>query len=99
MVGDQTNTIDVGILPPFSRKEFIYNYQTKSSFSKIKDNILLSFADVQISKPIVITPIYFLAFSPAFAISVVVALLIITIGLVLYRKLHRNKVPVSKDLL
>jgi len=99
LVGDQTNTIDVGILPPFSRKEFIYNYQTKSSFSKIKDNILLSFADVQISKPIVITPIYFLAFSPAFAISVVVALLIITIGLVLYRKLHRNKVPVSKDLL
>ena len=99
LAGNKSQITEVGILPPFSKKEFSYNFQTKSSFSKVFDVILLSFADAQISKPITITPLYFLIASKLFLISLVFALLIIIVGLVLYKKLHQTKVPKTKDLL
>ncbi len=96
---DGLQTTRVGILPPFSSVQYSYDFQTKSSFKKTADFITLSFADAQISKPIVILPFYFLIASKLFIISALTALLVITVGLVLYKKLHQKKVPKTNHLL
>lgn len=89
LVGSRVNSQEVGLLPPFSKKEFSFSYQTKSSFSKITDTVFLSFGDTQISKSITIAPIYYLASSMAFVISLAIAAVIIIIGLFLYRRVHK----------
>ena len=94
------NQIEIPILPPFSKKTYVFNLQTDNYFLKAQDTLILTFADSQISKPVEILPFYRIVFSKNFVASLIVALLIIITGLLLYGKTHsklREKLDTGKN--
>ncbi len=93
------NQIDFAILPPFSRKNVQFNLQSKNFLTKTADILILSFGDAQITKPVVIVPVYFLLFSPAFVVSLIIALIIIILGLIQYLRLKKKKLIIKSDFL
>ncbi|OGD87336.1 hypothetical protein A2870_02215 [Candidatus Curtissbacteria bacterium RIFCSPHIGHO2_01_FULL_41_11] len=85
------NPIDIGLLPPYSSQEISYNLQTKGFFTKQKVPVRLSFGDKEIEKTIEVVPVYYLFYSPLFGLSVIIAIMIITVGFFLYRRYHKPK--------
>jgi hypothetical protein len=92
LANDDQSSIKLGILPPFSHKDFVFNLKSKNSFTKSFDTLILTFGETQISKPIAIIPIYYLIVSPTALAIVALSTIITTVGLALY-KLQRDKSP------
>ncbi len=80
------NPIDIDMLPPFASKTYNFKVETAKILKSDSDTLVLSFAQTQISKQIKIEPLYRLVFTQLFIISITSAVLIISIGLTLYKK-------------
>ena len=85
------NPIEVGILPPYSKRQATYTLQTKGFFTKQTVPITLAFQDKKVEKTVEIVPIYYLLFSKLFAVSVIAASLIIILGFMLYKRYHKPR--------
>lgn len=81
----------VDVMPPFSQRKIDYKLQSKSLLTKVNDRLVLTFADTQISKPVLIIPFYYLALSPQFLIVLSASTLIIIAGLLLYNRIYKHK--------
>lgn len=86
-ISAKDNSNEITILPPFSSRVFNYSYQSKSFLTRSNDTLVLSFSDVQTTKPIQIVPVYNLFTTMSFAIAIATAAVIITSGLLLYKRL------------
>ncbi len=87
--------IKIKILPPFADRSYIFRLQSTQAWQKKSGNLVLSFKDTQISTPIEIVPIYNLIFLRSLLVSLIVATVIITAGLILYKKTyikHRRRI-------
>lgn len=85
------NPYKINILPPYSNKTVEFSLQSPNFLEKKTDLLILSYADTQISKSITIVPFYLYIFTPQFLISVSIALIIIVLGLLIYKKFHKRK--------
>ncbi|MDP2632664.1 MAG: transglutaminase domain-containing protein [Candidatus Curtissbacteria bacterium] len=85
------NPVELAILPPYSEQEFSFNLQTKGFLTKESETIKLSLGDMQIERVIEIVPVYYLLYSPLFAVSIVISAVIIFLGFFLYRRYHKPK--------
>lgn len=85
------STEKINTLPPFAKVDYEFNLQGNGVFEKQTDVLTLSYYDSQIAIPIEIIPIYSLVFLRGFLISSLVAISIITTGLLLYKKTHNKK--------
>lgn len=83
---ENPNSYDIPILPPFSKRKFIFTIQNKSYLNKIQDRLILSYADNQISQSFETKPIYKIFFLKTFAISIFTGIFIVVSGLLLYRR-------------
>lgn len=82
------NEESIDILPPYAARKFNFTLENASLLSKSQDNLILSFADSQVSRPIKIVPIYFILTTVGFALSVSIAAAVIATGLFLYKRIH-----------
>lgn len=85
------NSLMIPILPPYARRSFVFNLTSPSLFLSAKDTLTLSYADAQISVPVSAYPIYSTVFIKSFLLSLLVAALIISTGLHLYKRTARRK--------
>ncbi len=87
--------IDIDILPPYAKSQFQFRLQTASFFERSTDNLVLSFFDNQVSKPVEIIPIYFVFFSPHILIAALIVILIIVSGYIAYGRFAKqhSKIP------
>ena len=85
---DNTN---IAILPPLAQRKFRFKAQSKNFLNVAKDTVILSFADTQVSKPVVIVPFYFILFSVNFLISLAITAVIIILGLIIFYKMRNKK--------
>jgi hypothetical protein len=92
------NEVDFNIIPPFSNREVPYVLQSKSFLTKLEDPLVLSFNEVQVTKPIAILPFYFLFVSPGFLASAVLVVVFISGGLLLYYKMHKKKLVTKTNM-
>jgi len=99
LTSDQPNTAKLGILPPFSHKDYVFDLKSKSAFTKTSDTLILTFGETQISKPITVVPVYYLFFSPTALAIVALSLVIVIAGLALYKKVHGKKLTIRPKLL
>ncbi len=91
--GSGENSIDVALLPPYAVRNYDFRFQNKRLFTRTQDNLILSYDDSQISKPVEILPVYNLALSVNFLISMAIASAIIGTGVFIYRRHVRSKKP------
>ncbi len=84
------NPLLVAVLPPFANRNFKFDIETKSNLNQEKDNLILGFADAQISKPILIKPIYEIAFTLPFLASFPVVIVLLYLGLRFYNRHHKK---------
>jgi len=84
------NPITVPILPPFANRDLKYNVEAKKALKKTPDNLVVSFADAQVSRPIIVKPFYEIAMSIPFLIGLPVLVVLIYFGLQFYYKHHRK---------
>lgn len=85
----------ITVLPPYASRDFDFKLLSDNLFRGEKDDLLLTFADVQILKPILILPIYKIPLSTGFLISIILAILIVGAGLYFYR--HKKVHHFEKD--
>lgn len=84
------NPITVPILPPFANRDLKYNAEAKKALKKTPDNLVVSFADTQVSRPIIVKPFYEIALSIPFLVGLPVLVVTIYLGLQFYYK-HQRK--------
>lgn len=84
------NPITVPILPPFANRDLKYSVEAKKVLRKTNDNLIVSFADTQVSRPIIIKPFYEIALSIPFLIGLPLLVLLVYLGMSFYGK-HRKK--------
>jgi len=84
------NPLQIEVLPPFANRNIKFQIETKSKLKEQKDNLILSFADAQISKPVLVKPIYAIASSPPFLASLPIVIIIFYFGLRFYNKDHKK---------
>lgn len=87
----KASSVNIPILPPFSKKSYDFTFQTKGFFKTTNASVILSFAGSQILKNIKVDPLYKIAIDPMFLASITTATVIVIIGLFLYRKATRHK--------
>lgn len=92
LVNSSPNSQEISILPPFSQRSATFSLLTPDLFTSSQDTIILSFADTQISKPITVEPLYKIFTSKIFLEIVIVILLIVGLGLSLYKRTHKSKI-------
>lgn len=92
------NPAKVEVMPPFSKREVQFDVQSKGFLSKKDDTIVLTFGEVQTTKNVDIIPFYYLAISPSFMAAIGLSALIIIFGLLLYNKLHKQKIKLPHHL-
>ena len=92
------NPINFYILPPYSKKDITFMLQSKKILSKVNDALVLSFNDVQVTKPVVIIPIYYLFLSPQFALIVISMVILITLALLIHKKIKKRKLLTNRNL-
>lgn len=85
-----TNSILVAILPPYANRSYIFQLQSKNLWRKTTDNVILSFKDTQITKAVEIIPIHNLIFLKGLLVSLGISTIIITTGLILYKKTRKK---------
>ena len=91
------SNIEVPILPPFSSREFEFNLQTNALFLNAQDAIVLSYVDTQISKPIKILPIYKIFFSRTIVFSIIIAIIICTLGYQIFKKTKKKQFKIPSN--
>ena len=81
---------EIPILPPFANRTFTFHTQSKGLFEHGKDTLILSYADAQVSKTVIIEPLYKFFLQPT---VLIIPLLIIALALTaffIHRKLRRK---------
>lgn len=91
LMDDSSGKIDLKILPPYAKKDFIFRLHSKNLFSNFQDTIVLTFANSQIAKPVQILPIYKIFFSQGFILAIIAVTVIILTGHIIYRKFLPKK--------
>ena len=81
----------INVLPPFGQLEFPVNLQGTNFWQKVNDVITLSYFSTQIAQPVEIIPIYSFIFLKSFLISIGLAIALIALGLILYKKFVSKK--------
>ena len=81
---------NLGVLPPYSKREVQFRLQTKDFFTRSTEPISVSFGDKFATKSVSVIPIYFLLVSPNFLIGVATSVLIIIFGFYLFRRFHKR---------
>lgn len=84
------NPFTIPILPPFSNRDIRYSVEAQKALRETNDNIVVSFADTQISKPILIKPFYEIALSIPFLVGLPLLVLLIYLGMRFYGKYHKK---------
>lgn len=85
------NSIGISLLPPYAKRDFQFKLTSPALFGSTNDTLVLSYADTQVALPVSAFPIYSLIFLRSFLISMVITGLIITAGLILYKKTARRR--------
>ena len=80
---------EIPLLPPFANRSYTFHTQSKGFFTRGQDTLILSYADVQVSKPVTIAPFYKLFFAP---MGLIIPLLIIALALAAFF-IHKNLRP------
>ncbi len=84
------NPLLINLLPPFANRNVKFDVETKGKLNQQRDNLIAGFADSQISKPILIKPIYEIAYSLPFLASLPIAIALLYLGLRFYNKHHKK---------
>jgi len=84
------NPLTVPILPPFANRDIKYSVEAKKAIKKTGDNVIVSFANTQISKPIIVKPFYEIALSIPFLIGLPLVVILIYLGMRFYAKHHKK---------
>jgi hypothetical protein len=84
------NPVTVPILPPFANRDLKYSVEAKKALRKTSDNLVVSFADTQVSRPILVKPFYEIALSIPFLIGLPLLVVLIYLGMIFYGK-HQKK--------
>ncbi len=87
---ENDNSINIPVLPPFARRDFPFTFTSGNFFSRSQDLIALSYAGAEVSKQVSILPIYSPIFLKSFLLSIAIAIIIISLGLLFYKK-HRRR--------
>lgn len=81
---------EVQILPPFADRTFTFRVSASNLFEKKKENLILSFFETQITKPILIEPFYALVFSPMLLLVAFLIAFIAVAGLFSFNKIKKR---------
>lgn len=84
------NPIVVPILPPYANRDLKYSVEAKKTLKKTSDNLVVSFADTQVSRPIIVKPFYEIALSIPFLIGLPLLVILIYLGMRFYAKHNRK---------
>lgn len=79
---------DIPILPPFSKKTYSFQLQTKGLFKSSIASLILTYGELQTSKQVNVEPFYKIALEPMFLVTLSLTILIIALGLFLFKKIH-----------
>jgi len=86
------NPIPVKILPPYSRLQETYLLKSPKLFEARSDTAILSFAESQISKPILVKPFFQFFISPTALLSLIITVGLVVTSFLIYKKfLARTK--------
>jgi len=82
---------EINILPPFGQQEFEVSLQGTNIWQKINDVITVNYFTSQIAQPVEIIPVYSVLFLKSFLIVLGLAMTLIVLGLLLYKKFVSKK--------
>src|SRR3989344_1408938 len=86
------NPIPVKILPPYSKLQKTYVLNSPKLLEERSDNVILSFAESQISKPIFVKPFFLFFISLTAILSLIITISLVIISFLIYKKfLARSK--------
>lgn len=80
------NPIAVKILPPYSKLQKTYLLNSPKFLEERSDNVILSFAESQISKPIFVKPFFRFFVSPTAILSLIITIGLVIISFLIYKK-------------
>lgn len=92
LISTSPSIVELGILPPNSKRETDFRFQTKNFLTKTQGKLILTAADRSRDMTIEIVPIYHLFITPSFVIGLAGAAGIIILGFLLFKKFHNKKV-------
>ena len=91
---ESQNPIPVKILPPYSKLEQTYLLKSTQLTQERRDNLILTFAESQISKPVLVKPFWRYVISPTIALGLLISIAFLTTSLIIYKKFLAK--PVGK---
>ena len=80
------NPIPVKILPPYSKLQKTYLLRSPKLFETRSDTVILSFAESQISKPILVKPFFQFFVSLTAILSLIITIGLVAISFLIYKK-------------
>ena len=87
---------EIKALPPFASRTFTYRLQNSNLTQNAQDTLILSYLDVQTTKPITIEPFYKVLLSPIIFVSISITSITIITGLILRKKIFKKSMSIIR---
>lgn len=84
------NKVQITLLPPYAQRSYTFRLQSNNLWNKLSDKITVKFNGSTLSKNVELIPIYDILFLKGIFLSLLIAVIIISSGIILYQKTRKK---------